>query len=577
MEGKPNFGGEGFSSTRDVSGDSYSFNDLDQLSANSKILDVSKDTNSDLEKLVLKDGAFEFSSQSYINDSVRDILVHHTDTLSNQQFPITVSRCGQFNAIIDLKNEYFLFPSSLEITVELQLYVSTNGVRRAIAPTDLVCPLDALNPIRNVRACFDSFCTVSGNKHCDQRSFARVMQLITQTTDRQAVSRRIKYARCYFEGESTADNNDSKSHSHKWNESTVELYDLANLPSDASKQNSYLCHAIKDEFLVHVDLSQVPPFNSAKIYSRPLSTIELNLDFGVFNDWLRIIVPDGVMPTGYSPPTDRLTSNFSNLEMDVKQVHVNYNQFALNKILLDYYINKTVSNQWSNINQQSVEMHQVAAPVKKDSTNWSAILYNLIVPDRLFLVFRTLKNRNDSGGNPNFYSNLGVTELSFNMLNTVQNRFNQNRTTSYSRKGDDVVCTTSESYDALNVNKKYLADLYATDMLIRPALLAAGESEAGKNRKKTFLLNEESIYRGDCVYVVNTGIQIRTSKYLKEHTVRGNIELNFKFVRPLPTDYFCTIWCSYSGEFIVSIVLLVFWTVFEENLNFEKRISKGQN
>ena len=140
---------EVFSSTYDSNGSSYSFNDLDQLSSNSNVLDVSKDPNSSLEKVVLSDGPFQFNTHSYINDSIRDYLIKHTETLHNQQFPVTVSSSGQFNISVDLKNEYFLFPSSVNLTVVLQLYVrKSDGKKRAITAVDCLCPLDGLNPIK---------------------------------------------------------------------------------------------------------------------------------------------------------------------------------------------------------------------------------------------------------------------------------------------------------------------------------------------------------------------------------------------------------------------------------------------
>ena len=92
---------EAFSSTHDASGNAYSFNDLDQLSNNSNILDVTKDPNSSLEKVVLSDGPFEFNCSSYINDSIRDYLVKHTNTINNQAFPVTVPNSGQSNELID--------------------------------------------------------------------------------------------------------------------------------------------------------------------------------------------------------------------------------------------------------------------------------------------------------------------------------------------------------------------------------------------------------------------------------------------------------------------------------------------
>ena len=90
-----------------------------------------------------------------------------------------------------------------------------------------------------------------------------------------------------------------------------------------------------DEFMTHVDLSHVALFNSAAIFSRPCSTVSFTLDFGVFSEWLHIVVPDGTEPGGVVPTTDALLPNFANLEMDIKQVHVSYNQFSLNQKLLN--------------------------------------------------------------------------------------------------------------------------------------------------------------------------------------------------------------------------------------------------
>ena len=59
------------------------------------------------------------------------------------------------------------------------------------------------------------------------------------------------------------------------------------------------------------------------------------------------------------------------------------------------------------------------------------------------------------------------------------------------------------------------------------------------------------LFLGNCIYVINTGIQVVTNKLLKEETRKGNIELNFEFQKPLPENYYCTIYSSYPGEFIV--------------------------
>ena len=59
------------------------------------------------------------------------------------------------------------------------------------------------------------------------------------------------------------------------------------------------------------------------------------------------------------------------------------------------------------------------------------------------------------------------------------------------------------------------------------------------------------LFLGSCIYVINTGIQVVTNKLLKEETRKGNIELNFEFRDELIENYYCTIYSSYPGEFIV--------------------------
>ena len=280
------------------------------------------------------------------------------------------------------------------------------------------------------------------------------MQILTETTNSEAARRRINYSRSFYKGGTTSDNGEGITHSLVWdgNPKRPALYPLNSLKG--SKQNIYLSHVITDEFLAHVDFSQVPPFNNAVIFSRPCSTVTFTLDFGVFNEWLRIVTPDGDAPSGYVSPPDTLQQNFGNLELEIKQVHVAYNQFSLNQKFLDLYISTILAYKISNLNQQSVEMHQIASPLKADSTNWSTILYNIAVPERIFMVFVSKKNRNEPKANPDFYSNLGVTKLSFNVLSSGQNRFNQNRTTSFLH-GEKVVCTKTSEYTNLNVNEKY--------------------------------------------------------------------------------------------------------------------------
>ena len=205
----------------------------------------------------------------------------------------------------------------------------------------------------------------------------------------------------------------------------------------------------------------MPPFNSAIVYSRPLESIVLGLEFCKFSEWLRIGVPDGEGPPGSTPIIDytgggpssftKLNKDLSNLELDIQNITVSYSQFALNQALLDQYIKSTVSNSFSNIPYQVVEAHYPSTPLKQGSRNWSVLLNNIIVPERIFIYFLTDDNKNKVDGNSFYYSNLGVKEISFNVLSTSDNRFNQHRFSSFG--ATPTIVRTSEQYATLSPNQ----------------------------------------------------------------------------------------------------------------------------
>ena len=489
---------EVFSSTYDANGNAYSFNDLDQLASNSNILGVEHDPNTSLEKVVLSDGPFEFSNQSYINDTVKDYIQQETRALNNQNFPVTVSNSMKFDMQVDLKNDYFLFPASMQLTCQFQLYVKTSTGRRAIRAYDKLCPLDGLMPVKNIMPCLDDQCTIPNHKTIDQRSLSRIMTILSETVNVEAAERRIRFSRNYFEGETKARNAAGTTGSHKWpatKSGQIELHPLDSIPKTASRQNTELAHAITDEFWCHLDLSKTPPFNNAVIYSRPCSKVSFTLDFGTFSEWLRIVEPDGTKPKDYTTPIDHLQPNFSNLELDINGIHVSYTQFALHPELLNMYQKMTYNDKISNQSQQSVEIKKVANPLIQGNSSWSYTIQNVIVPERLFITFVCKDNRKAPNGNPMFYSNLGVTKLTFQLLSSTQNRYNQSRKTSFNTDGTNVVTTTAE-YEKLSQKEKYKADLFVQDTILKPAQLAIGQPETGRNARHVYLINENSVYKG---------------------------------------------------------------------------------
>ena len=552
-----------FSAFYDKNSDSLAGNDLEQLAQDTNIVQITRDETSSLESVVLNNGPFQFNSPTYLNDTIKDCLFVNSRQIKNQNFPLNVTSSGYFDIHFDLKSDYFFYPNSLSVMVDAQLYVrGSDGRRRSIQDRDLLVPIDTLQPVKNIRPTFDSKSTLRPGKLLDQKNLGRVLRLLTETTDPEAKKRRENYSRSFFEPEKTQDNRTNKTHSHKWvnappssengGENTKKVVQMYNLDDNAaSRQNTYLSKVIKDTFQFHLDLDHVAPFNTAVVYSRPLESIVLTLEFCKFHEWLRIAVPDGEAPSPVPrPPPDRLQSDLSNLEFDIKMETISYAQFLLHPALLNQYIEHTVSNRFCNIPTQVVEVHNAPTPLTKGNRSWSVLLNNIIVPERIYIFFQSDANKNKVNGNPFYYENLGVSEISLNVLSTSENRYNQRRTSSLGNA--ETIVRTSEEYQALDLNKKYRANAFAADMILNANFLAAGQSGVNGNSKYTFLANESSIYSGMCVYTLNLGVQLETNRNLKEITRKGNTEITFFFKQRLERDYYCTIFLSYAGEHIVS-------------------------
>ena len=155
-----------FSSYADKNGDG--FNDLDDLAQDTNIVKIERDEASSLEKVVLNSGPFAFNSTTYLNDTVKDCLFVNSHSIKNQNFPVNVSSNGYFDVHIDLKSDYMLFPASMSVTLDVQMYVrGSDGNRRAIEDKDLLVPIDMLQPVKNVRPIFDSKLTIQPGKQID--------------------------------------------------------------------------------------------------------------------------------------------------------------------------------------------------------------------------------------------------------------------------------------------------------------------------------------------------------------------------------------------------------------------------
>ena len=69
-------------------------------------------------------------------------------------------------------------------------------------------------------------------------------------------------------------------------------------------------------------------------------------------------------------------------------------------------------------------------------------------------------------------------------------------------------------------------------------------------------------FLGNSIYVLSTSIQLSNNGILKEKSISGNIEISIKMAKPTDTEYFCTIYNSFPGEFMVS---LVFFYIFAKS------------
>ena len=228
-----------------------------------------------------------------------------------------------------------------------------------------------------------------------------------------------------------------------------------------------------------------------------------------------------------------------------------YSQVTLNDSLLDLYFKKSAQGTISNIPSTVIDYHFNPNPWPKNVNIWSMLIQNIVVPERIFIVFQTEKNRSSSKGNSFYYENMGLTEINFSVMSVSQNRYNQKRTSAFS-KDEKLVVKSSEAYESLTENEKFYADLITKDIILKSNILNSGKSNVGINQSITFVCNELSVYEGQCVYSISTNAQMSSSTQLREVTRKGNIEITFHMREATTEAYHCSAFCLYPGEFLVS-------------------------
>ena len=464
-----------------------------------------------------------------------------TSNCTNIALPATVQPGSKFDIRLSLASDYFFLPSTLEVAVLAKVKIQQNdGTLRNVEAKDGLCPSDGLNFIKNARPVFDQNQLIPTAKEINQKLFRRALDLATRSNDKAMKKVRIQDQQEYFEEETVADNSTGKTHSHKYKDNTVEFYD----PGDAnsSAQNTNLALQLKDEFVCKVRLSNIAPFDIGKIYTRPLTHLDLSLEICALHEWLRLVCPDGT--AGSVVPSVNI---FSSIVLQITGVKFSYTQVALNDKLFDLYFKATAMGKISSTSHSLVDYHPLTNPIPKASNSWTYTIYNTTIPDRFLFLFHTAKNLLKADGNYYFFSNPAMTSMQLRVTGTSINRYNQNRTTSWISDKDIIVSSKAE-YDQLKINQKRVADLANNDLIIAPNRLFAGAS-VGELAEKNFITDLSSIYNGHAIYTFNTSVQTEINTLLKESTKRGNCSFTMDFARPTKEIYYMTIFAIHNGEF----------------------------
>ena len=203
-----------------------------------------------------------------------------------------------------------------------------------------------------------------------------------------------------------------------------------------------------------------------------------------------------------------------------------YSQVTLNDSLLDLYFKKSAQGTISNIPSTVIDYHFNPNPWPKNVNIWSMLIQNIVVPERIFIVFQTEKNRSSSKGNSFYYENMGLTEINFSVMSVSQNRYNQKRTSAFS-KDEKLVVKSSEAYESLTENEKFYADLITKDIILKSNILNSGKSNVGINQSITFVCNELSVYEGQlCLQYIYKRSNVEfhsTSRSHEKRKYRDNI------------------------------------------------------
>ena len=253
--------------------------------------------------------------------------------------------------------------------------------------------------------------------------------------------------------------------------------------------------------------------------------------------------PDGKKPAPLPTPSAEI---FNKLYLKITGITHSYSQVVLNDALYANYLKNTTDGHIASTSHNIVDYHFLSNPIPTGTNSWTVTLLNQTVPDKYFLIFRTSKNALEPNGNPFFFNNPGLKQITMKMPECTLNRYNQTRS-SFWTQDEAVIVKSLAEYNALKLNKQRIADLASQDLILVPNALLAGDN-IGDLQRKTYVCNSKSIYGGFCVYAFSTSVQTQTNNNLKSNTRKGNICFTFDFAKATTEKYYVTIFGEH-GEF----------------------------
>ena len=118
-----------------------------------------------------------------------------------------------------------------------------------------------------------------------------------------------------------------------------------------------------------------------------MESLLLSLEICSNTEWLILCTPDGKKPDALQPPSAEI---FSKLYLTITGITHSYSQVVLNDALYNSYLKSTTDGRIATTSHNIVDYHFLSNPIPVGTDSWTITLLNQTVPDKYFLIFRTL-------------------------------------------------------------------------------------------------------------------------------------------------------------------------------------------